>query len=732
MRGQGSMTFKRLLALGAAVTLATFTLAARPLAGGRSTVVNATGSCDLQSAGDNIQHVIYIQFDNTHFLRDNPNVPSDLEQMPNLLNFIQNNGTLLTNDHTALISHTATGILTSLTGVYPDRMGQPVSNSFRYFTPSGASRTGVSFAYWTAPLFDPVTPTQTFDTTPEMINENGKIAPAPWVPYTRAGCDVGSVGTANTILENTALDVPTVFGSPSPEATRVASDGGAAGTQSFADFVGIGGHCAAGSTLCSTANHGANDLLPDEPGGYAGYKALFGATYVDPQVFGGGTPVDLSGNTIHDSNGHAGFPGFDGMSATNSLGYVAAMQEAGIPVTYAYISDAHDNHGNFGDVHIAYGPGEAGYVAQLQAYDLAFGTFFSRLAGDGIDKTNTLFVFTVDEGDHFAGGPASPAGCDGVNTPCTYGTIGEINADLRRMIRTEFNDTINFSVHADDAPTVYVNGNPGRTDPAVRKLEREAAALHWTNPYTGLDQTDITVALADPVEEDILHMVTADPARTPTFTLFADPDWFFFATSGGVCATQIACATNIPSNANQTFAWNHGDIQDEIASTWAGYVGPGVQNLGTATPWTDHTDVRPTMLSLLGLVDDYRHDGRATWEILEDGALPASLLTNRSSLTAVAEVYKQITASFGDFSMTSLSASTKGLASTSNNDKTYAYIESKLQSLDTDRDKLALQISQAITAAEYGGQAITVEQASTFIEKANALLEHVHQLDAKF
>jgi len=104
-----------------------------------------TNGC-LNSANGNIQHVIYIQFDNTHFRRDNPNVPSDLEQMPHLLNFIKGNGTLMANDHTALISHTATGILTSLTGVYPDRMGQPVSNSFRYFKTDGTTRTGVSFA----------------------------------------------------------------------------------------------------------------------------------------------------------------------------------------------------------------------------------------------------------------------------------------------------------------------------------------------------------------------------------------------------------------------------------------------------------------------------------------------------------------------------------------------------------------------------------------------------------
>src|SRR5438132_7085557 len=105
---------------------------------------SSSAGCSLGKDG-NIQHVIYLQFDNTHLRRDNPNVPSDLEQMPNLKNFLEDNGTLLSNDHTALISHTATGILTSLTGVYPDRMGIPVSNSFRYFTTSGVSRTGVSF-----------------------------------------------------------------------------------------------------------------------------------------------------------------------------------------------------------------------------------------------------------------------------------------------------------------------------------------------------------------------------------------------------------------------------------------------------------------------------------------------------------------------------------------------------------------------------------------------------------
>src|SRR4051794_33071878 len=97
----------------------------------------------------NIKHVIFTIFDNVHFLRDNANVPSDLEQMPHLLNFIRGNGTLLTNDHTVLISHTGNGILTNLTGMYADRHGQAVANSFRYFKANGTTASSSSFKYWT-------------------------------------------------------------------------------------------------------------------------------------------------------------------------------------------------------------------------------------------------------------------------------------------------------------------------------------------------------------------------------------------------------------------------------------------------------------------------------------------------------------------------------------------------------------------------------------------------------
>jgi hypothetical protein len=688
--------------------------------------VLAHGTCHLRSDDGRIKHVIYVQFDNTHFLRDNPNVPSDLEQMPHLLNFIKNNGTLLANDHTALISHTATGILTSLTGVYPDRMGQPVSNSFRYYMTDGTTRTGVSFAYWTAPLFDPAG--STTDTSPEMINELGKIAPAPWVPFTRAGCDFGAVATANTILENTSIDIPTVFGAGSPEAAEVAANPG----QAFADFVGIGVHCAKGSALCASSGHARPDLLPDEPGGYDGFSGLFGAAYVNPIIKPSAPMIDLDGNVIQDATGHVGFPGFDGMEATVSLAWVAQMQEAGIPITYAYVSDAHDGHGTSGNIHFAYGPGEAGYTQQLQDYDRAFQKFFDRLAADGINKGNTLFVFTVDEGDHFVGDAPTPSDCDGVTTPCTYNRVGEINADLRRMVLTQFADSTAFTVHADDAPTVYVTGadplSPAsQTSAAVRTLEREMAQLSWLNPYTGAVENNIMVALADHTGMKTLHMVTADPFRTPTFTPFADPDWFFFATGGPACATPDACAF-IPARTNQSFAWNHGDVQDEIATTWVGYVGQGVQRSGiNSNIWSDHTDVRPTILELVGLKDDYVHDGRVVSEILRDNARP-SALRNSPRFVALARTYKQLNAPFGVFAKATLRASTKALASNDAGDTTYATIEGQIQTLTAQRDALAAQMKDLLNRAEFKGQSISNAKASVLIAQGLALLVQANAL----
>ena len=118
------------------------------------------------------------------------NVPSDLEQMPAQRRIAgQTNGTLNSNDHTILISHTAGGIVSRLTYLPGPQRDQTSPTTIRWFKPDGSidprpprprSPTG------------PTRPTSDLDPLPNMITDGQKNTPAPWVPYTRAGCDISA------------------------------------------------------------------------------------------------------------------------------------------------------------------------------------------------------------------------------------------------------------------------------------------------------------------------------------------------------------------------------------------------------------------------------------------------------------------------------------------------------------------------------------------------------------
>jgi hypothetical protein len=748
MRGRGLvalgvLVFACLVAAGAA----TATVRASSTTGAKASA--AASGCQLNGP---IKHVVYLQFDNTHYMRDVPSVASDLEQMPHLLNFLTSNGTLFTNDHTILISHTAGGILSTQTGLYPDRHGVTVSNSYGYFKPDKSVAFSSAFKYWTD-LVDDTTGVN--DPFPNMITDAQKNTPAPWVPFTRAGCDFGAISLANIELENTGTgpfgDMSEAFGTGSPEwneavASNAAPAGTAARAKALTDFVGIAIHCAQGGGICAAnptnAANSRPDNLPDEPRGYLGYQALFGAKYVNPavcavsgadcsEVMGQDAVNNTEGQPVTDPFGQPGFPGFDGAFAKNTLGYLAQMQEAGIPVTWGYISDAHDNHTSSFPAPFnpnfprASGPGEADYVAQLKAYDDAFAAFFQRLKADGIDQSNTLFMVTVDEGDKYAGGIGIPqpdgtlayshTNCSWTTTPsCPSNQIGEVNLNLRTKLG---NST--FSVHSDSAPTVYVNGNPPRTDPTLRNLERSFAGLTAIDPYVSSTPAPVFQAFADSVEEQTLHMQNTDPNRTPSFTAFGDPNYFLTAANTGPSCGSNPCI-------DYHFAWSHGDIQPVIATTWMGLVGPGVQQRGIdSTTWTDHTNVRPTMLSLLGLQDDYGHDGRVLIEALSPNAIPAGLAGDVPLAKRLGEVYEQLNAPFGTFGLETLKASTKALTSTS--DDTYNSIETEIAALTTHRDSLASEIKSALDAAAFSGQLLPrrangwIDQAQSLIDEATAL-----------
>jgi hypothetical protein len=711
----------------------------------------ATG-CQLNGP---IKHVVFLDFDNTHYMRDHPSVASDLEQMPHLLNFLKSNGTLFTNDHTVLISHTAAGIVSAQTGLYPDRHGLTVSNSYFYFSPTKIPLFSTAFKYWTDLVDDS---TGLTDALPNMVTDGQKNTPAPWVPFTRAGCDFGAISLANIELENTATgpfgDMSEAFGTGSPEwteavASNAAPSGTAARAKALTDFVGIAIHCAQGGGICTqnptNVTNSRLDKLPDEAGGYLGYLALYGAKYVNPavcavpgascsMVSGQAAVNNTEGQPVTDPFGQPGFPGFDGALAKNTLGYLAQMQEAGIPVTWGYVSDAHDNHTSSFPAPFnpnfprASGPGEADYKAQLKAYDDAFAAFFARLAADGIDRSNTLFVVTVDEGDKYAGGIGIPqpdgslayahTNCAWTTTPaCPSNQIGEVNLNITAKLPA---GTPSFQLHRDSAPTFYVNGQPDRENPTLRKMERDVAALNQIDPYVSPSPTPVFEQMADVVEEKTLHMVNSDPARTPSFTAFGDPNWF-------IRENATTCGSN--PCIDYHFAWSHGDYQNVIANTWLGMVGPGVKSGGIdSSTWLDHANVRPTMLLLLGLKDDYVHDGPVLADSLQKSVLPNELFEHSKTTGQLRAMYEQVNAPFGQFALDTLTASTRAIKST--DESVYESIEGSIESLTLERNGLAEQIKAAFDGAAFGGQQIKEQQAKAWIDQGQSLLDRAAALAA--
>jgi hypothetical protein len=762
---------------------------------------HASSSCTL---GNGVQHVIEITFDNVHFFRDNPNVPSDLELMPHLLQFIEQNGTLLSNNHTPLIAHTANDSLTTYTGLYGDRHGMPISNSYNAYNANGTTDPAGSFAYWTDPIFNEASPpTAGHDTNPSMVYaaappatshpapSPSKITPAPWVSFTRAGCNVGDVSTANMVLENTGVDIPKVFGASSPETAQLNADGDSFKDAEAADYVGLAVHCAKNSAFCSTASGvkfgqtvasptQVADVLPNEPGGYNGFNALFGHRYIAPQV-GAGTPnlthngfavtnaagnlVDLNGNQINGGFiSTPGFPGFGPINTSQTMAYIADLQESGVPVTFGYIADIHGNEHIKGVTQCqngkrALGAGDPCYVAQAQYYDAAFAAAFQRLAADGITPANTEFIFSSDEGDHQAAGNVgravqpTPAGCDGAKvvgltvTPdvaCTYpaGTFGELSGNLTGLIVTQKGNTTPFSLENDSAPQFYVTGNPSASSAAVRQLEKDAASVTANNPYSGHSNEVIANYLADPTEEAILHMVNADPARTPTFSVFGKPDYYlqdFGPTCSGPCVSI-----------NTSFAWDHGAYAPEINTNWVGFAGPGVTargldgsgaaegpssagpNSGNGTipasgtkgTWTDETDIRPTLIYLTGLEDDYTHDGRVITELLSH---PKEALRS-TSVAALGACYKQLNSSVGQFGTATLQADTAAIKSTSAGDKTYTNFVSKLKRLDQKRDQLTSRIKGELENAAFEGESI--DNTNALARSCAALIEQAKDMAA--
>ena len=428
----------------------------------------------------------------------------------------------------------------------------------------------------------------------------------------------------NQDLENNAVDIPKVFGANSPEAQQLAADTDSFKDAETADYAGIAVHCAQGSAFCSSAQGvkfgqttptptAVTDSLPDEPGGYTGYQGLFGHRYVAPQLGAGtanlshhgyqvtnaaGNLVDENGNQINGAflTNHPGFPGFGphqrladaGLCGGHAGGRAPGHQRVhrGHPRQRAHPRPRRLQR-------------RAGRARQRRARATSprrstttrrSRTFFKRLAADGITPKNSLFILSPDEGDHEAGANVgraiqpTPANCDGAtvsgdtvtpDVPCTYpaGSFGELAGNVTGLLATQKSDTTPFTLENDTAPEFYVTGKPGPDDArGADARTRRGRRSPQRTPTPGTPTRRSPTTSRTRWRRAILHMVNADPARTPTFAMFAKPDYFL---SSGSAACTAPCVTQ-----NTGFAWDHGDYAAEIDTNWLGIAGPGVAHLG--------------------------------------------------------------------------------------------------------------------------------------------------------
>ena len=141
--------------------------------------------------------------------------------------------------------------------------------------------------------------------------------------------------------------------------------------------------------------------------------------------------------------------------------------------------------------------------------------------------------------------------------------------------------------------------------------------------------------------------------------------------------------------------------------------------------FSDHTDVRPTMMALLGLKDDYVHDGRVLAEWLETSALPQGIRRRPEDFVELAEVYKQLNAPLGRLGRTSLVYANRSVTS---DDKTYARYLKKIGDITAERDELAGQIKSVLNGAAFGNNPVSEGAEDGLGHRARSLIDRVEDL----
>ncbi len=376
---------------------------------------------------------------------DNYHLEDIQAHMPALSQFLHSGAVGAGTHHPDLPTKTAPDFSSIASGQYPDRHGA-INNT--YLTPGSPPEFRVGFAYWE----------NLTGVSPEPF-----LSEPPWLAFNRAGWDVGAVGFEGLVLEQPAEIVAhlTRLGrpppTPLPDATRDR-------------FWGIAVHRADGMDAFGSAEIPV--IAKEFPNGWV--------------------------------NGWSGPPR---KHAAITLRMTALLHASGVPITFSYVENTHGRcdpgkvcrfdlqRGEFDDL--------------LKADDEAFGRFFRDLAALGITPSNTLFVITTDEGDHYLGeGLARPVNIADLK-PAITGSNALFYPQDEDRIAAELaaRDGVQFMASRSAMRGLHIaDGTDARTPAfmafsdadATFRFDNRRTSFRWNHGNIDPDITNIWIGLRGP------------------------------------------------------------------------------------------------------------------------------------------------------------------------------------------------------------------------------------------
>jgi len=127
-------------------------------------------------------------------------------------------------------------------------------------------------------------------------------------------------------------------------------------------------------------------------------------------------------------------------------------------------------------------------------------------------------------------------------------------------------------------------------------------------------------------------------------------------------------------------------------------------------------------MGLVGLKDDYEHDGRVLFEVLDDNAVLQGKQGDRNLIARLAQAYKDINAPVGQLGRKTFAISTAALTG---DDSTYGILEGQIARLTNERNAIAQKMIDMLEGVEFDGRRIDPIKAELLIVEADVLMHSV-------